>query len=62
MDSLDKPVDRGTALNSSIFMLDSILKEMTNHYHLERQDNLMQRTLALAAVKKILIDLKEGTL
>ena len=62
MDNLEKPIDVKMVLSSCIFMVDSILNELTKDYDKERKDNLMQRTLALAAVKKMLQDLKEGTL
>jgi hypothetical protein len=62
MDNLEKPVDRKMALSSCIFMINAILDELTKEYDKERKDNLMQRTLALGAIKKILVDLKEGTL
>jgi len=62
MDNLEKPIDVKMVLSSCIFMVDSILNELTKDYDKERKDNLMQRTLALAAVKKMLIDLKEGTI
>jgi hypothetical protein len=62
MDNLHKPIDIKITLSSCIFMVDAILNELTKDYDKERKDNLMQRTLALAAVKKMLQDLKEGTL
>jgi hypothetical protein len=62
MDNLHKPIDQKMALSSCIFMLNAILDELTKEYDKERKDNLMQRTLALGAIKKILVDLKEGTL
>jgi hypothetical protein len=61
MDNLYKPIDIKITLSSCIFMIDAILNELTKDYDKERKDNLMQRTLALAAVKKMLQDLKEGT-